>query len=93
MSGNEQRLTLNPLVVMQTAEAGAILMHMSTGDCFELNRIGAEVWRMLQETIPVGQIISTIANKHEVPEATVESDVRALLDDLGRHGLLTVTRS
>jgi len=89
MNDESEELVGNPLVVAQTTDSGAILLHMSTGDCFELNRVGVEVWRLLGEKVTVRKIVETIAGRFAVPEATVEADVRALLGDLARHGLVT----
>ena len=89
MDDDGEALVGNPLVVAQTTESGAILLHMSTGDCFELNRVGVEVWRLLSEKVTVRKIVATISSRFAVPEATVEADVRSLLGELTRHGLVT----
>ncbi len=35
------KLTTNPSVVSQETKEGAVLLEMTTGDCFELNHLGA----------------------------------------------------
>ena len=83
---------INPSVVLQPMEGNAILMNKATGDCFELNRVGVEVWRRLGKgDLPEG-IVSALANLYGIPVETVSSDIRDLLAQLSRHGLLESRR-
>ncbi len=77
-----------PAVVMQPTESGAVLMDPVTGDCFELNRLGAEIWSLLAAGDSSSQIATKLALRYEVPEMTVAADVQTLVADLARHGLL-----
>jgi len=85
-------LVANPNIVTQGTDDGAILMDMATGDCFELNRIGAEIWSRLGRGESPSQLVANVAASYGLPAATVESDVRTLLEELTRSGLLTPTR-
>jgi hypothetical protein len=87
MQGNV--LVANPNVVTQSMDDGAILMDMASGDCFELNRIGAEIWRRLAAGESATQLVASVAASYGLPPATVEPDVRGLLEELTRSGLLT----
>jgi len=82
-------LVANPNVVAQETDDGAILMDMASGDCFELNRIGAEIWSRLGKGESPSQLVANVAASYGLPAATVESDVRTLLEELTRSGLLT----
>jgi hypothetical protein len=82
----------NPLVVLQPTETGAVLMDVATGDCFELNRIGTEIWKRVTEGKSREAIVAALASEYDVPGPTLEADVGTLLRDLSRHGLLTATR-
>ena len=64
-------------------------MDMASGDCFELNRIGAEIWSRLGKGESPSQLVANVAASYGLPAATVESDVRTLLEELTRSGLLT----
>ena len=85
----EGALVANPYVVTQGTTDGAILMDMASGDCFELNRIGAEVWTRLTNGESPAQLVANVAASYGLPTATVESDIQALLEELTRNGLLT----
>jgi hypothetical protein len=84
-------LVANPNVVTQGMDDGAVLMDMTSGECFELNRIGAEVWRRLGNGESTSELIEQIAASYGVPTSVVQSDVDQLLDRLTRSGLLTST--
>src|SRR5678816_445479 len=74
MQGNV--LVANPNVVTQSMDDGAILMDMASGDCFELNRIGAEIWRRLAAGESATQLVASVAASYGLPLAVVEPDVR-----------------
>ena len=82
-------LVANPNVVTQGMTDGVILMDMASGDCFELNRIGAEIWSRVGSGESPTQLVASVAASYGLPAAAVESDVRNLLDELTRNGLLT----
>lgn len=82
-----------PLVVVQPIDGGAVLMNIATGDCFELNRIGVEVWNGLANGHPMATIVAALASSYDRPLSAIEADVRALIADLTRHGLLVHNRA
>ena len=67
---------------------GALLVDMNTGHCFRLNRVGAEVWRLLEAGPSLREIVATVAASHGQPLDQVDTDVRSLFSDLAREGLL-----
>jgi hypothetical protein len=83
------RRALSPTsVVMQPTDNGAVLMDPTTGNCYELNRIGAEIWKLLAAGQPDAEIASTLAARYGVPQSEVAADVARLLADLARHRLV-----
>ena len=81
-------LSANPSIVVQPMESGAVLMNMATGDCFELNHIGVDVWTGLANGQTPAAIVAALAARYDRSPSEIESDVRALLADLTRHGLV-----
>jgi len=86
---DETILVANPNVVVQQTNDGAILMDMASGDCFELNRIGAEIWSRVAAGEALAELVARMAATYGLPPAAVEADVRSLLAELTRNGLLT----
>jgi hypothetical protein len=81
------KLEPNPLVVVQTTADGAVLLEMTSGDCFELNRVGTEIWTRLTKGESLASVVVAIATRYGVPAATVELDAHALVGELIRRGL------
>jgi hypothetical protein len=74
--------------VIQPTETGAVLMNTVTGDCFELNRVGAEIWRLLLAGEATAAIASKLSASYDVPEAAAAADVESLITSLAQHGLI-----
>ncbi len=72
---------------------GAILMNTETGDCFELNRVGAQIWKELEEGRSIDDIAAIVAERHAVDQSVVFGDVAKLIDRLLQHGILFSTAS
>jgi hypothetical protein len=79
-------------VVSQPTEQGAVLLEMTSGECFELNRVGAEIWGGITKGVALSQVVQDVASRYRVSASTVESDARALVAELKRRGLLTSDR-
>lgn len=67
---------------------GAVLVDMTTGNCFELNRIGAEIWELLAPGASEETICAALAERYPVERAVLVEDLRRLLEELQRHGLV-----
>ena len=65
-----------------------MLVDMTTGNCFELNQIGAEIWDLLSPGITEEAICTALAGRYSVERALLAGDVRTLLEELERHGLV-----
>jgi hypothetical protein len=79
---------INPKVKIQLMESGAILLNTLTGDCFELNTVGAEIWNRLLQGDSNRSIVDSIAHGYNVAPPIVEVDLKDLLTTLSKHGLL-----
>jgi hypothetical protein len=79
-------------LIFQSMESGGILMDSASGNCFELNRLGAEIWRRLEAGESTTQVLAALTTSSTVPPDRIEADLRALLTDLARHELLEPRR-
>lgn len=61
---------------------GALLVDMDTGRCFELNRVGAEVWGILETPTPCGEVYAQIADRYRIGMIQAADEVGKLLDQL-----------
>ena len=63
-------------------------MDTANGECFELNRIGAEIWASLARGQQQDAIATSLAQRYAISEGSAQEDVGVLINDLVRHGLL-----
>jgi hypothetical protein len=67
---------------------GAVLMDNATGECFELNRIGARIWECLVRGEELDGVVDAIASDHSVQRSIVSADATNLIGELVRRGIL-----
>jgi hypothetical protein len=91
--GPDQAIVPNPDVIVQAMPSGAVLVDRATGECFELNRVGAEIWGELQRGAPPAQIVDRLAARYAIAPAQLGADLRQLLEQLARHGIVKLAAS
>jgi hypothetical protein len=67
---------------------GALLVDMNTGRCFRLNRVGAEVWSMMEAPTPLGRICEQVASRYGLAPESIEHEVRGLVEHLLKEQLV-----
>jgi hypothetical protein len=80
-----------PEVAAREVGDGAVLVNMNSGGCFELNRVGAEIWRLLQKKTTIADICEALAGRYPVAPDVLATDARDVIDALVRAGLVEVS--
>jgi hypothetical protein len=77
-------------VAVRTVEQGAVLVDMRRGHCFELNRVGYEVWLLIQEGNGKSEadICRALSERYQKSSEAIATDVRQLLRALTEHKLV-----
>jgi len=70
------------------AEGGSMLVDLKSGHCFQLNRVGADIWGFFQGGGSPSTIVDDLLGRYEIDRAKLEEDVGRLVRDLTGHGLL-----
>jgi hypothetical protein len=78
-------------VSVRPLDERAVLVNLTTGRCFELNRIGAEIWEMLAGGRSVGGVCDELAERYPAERAILRDDVLGLVRSLVREGLAEVS--
>ena len=86
----DARLVPRPDVAAREIDDGAVLVNMGSGACFELNRIGFEIWKVLGSGATVGGICAALDGRYSVGREVLAADVRGLVEALVGAGLVTV---
>lgn len=74
-------------LVWEVVDGEAVIVDVTTGDYFSLNRIATAVWTSLQGGVPLAAIVDATAARYAVDRSTVEHDVGDLVDELEDIGL------
>ena len=81
-------LVPRPNVAARDINDGAVLVNTGSGACFELNRIGFEIWKLLGPKMTMAGICEALAGRYAVGPEVLAADVRSLLDALVGAGLV-----
>lgn len=71
-------------------DEGIVALGLRSGSYFNFNRIGSEIWGMLDEPCEVGQLIDTLLQLHDVERDVLKQDVTAFLQELIENNLVLV---
>jgi hypothetical protein len=89
MTNGGSKIAVNPHVIARSMSDGIILINTETGDCFELNGMGSEIWNELQSESSIDEVAESIASRHSAEPTVVKQDIRLLLDRLAHHGIVS----
>lgn len=66
-------------------------LHVERGTCYGFNGTATRVWKMIAQPIRLSEIRDSLVAEYEVDAETCERDLRDLLRDLERDGLVSIT--
>lgn len=76
-------------VTCRSTTSGAILVDIRSGECYELNKVGAELWSSLADGRSIGEAMEQIQSRYDVTAETVEADVTRICHHLLEAGLVS----
>jgi hypothetical protein len=68
----------SPQVINETIDGEAIMINLATGSYYSLDRVGGDVWSLLEASLPVDDIVAELSRRYEA----TEDDIRRGVDDL-----------
>lgn len=75
-------------VLFSPVDNELVMMDIEQGAYFSLDRVGASIWNQLAEPLVVTDLCKQLMQQYDVDQATCETDVLALLNDMAENGLL-----
>ena len=75
-------------VEYRSVDRGALLVDVSTGAVFRLNRVGADLWADLVAGRPLDTAIRTLCGRYDAAPERIEADARSLCQQLAAAGLI-----
>lgn len=70
-----------------------VALNVEDGQCYGMEKVTAEVWRLLAEPIAIERICNRLTEIYEVEPALCRSDVERLIAQFQREGLVETVNS
>ncbi|MFH0757927.1 MAG: lasso peptide biosynthesis PqqD family chaperone [Bacteroidota bacterium] len=67
-----------------------IMLNIEKGSYFTLNKVGSEIWKMLDKPNVVSDIIDQLQINYEIEKSECENDTMPYLEELVENGLVEV---
>jgi hypothetical protein len=77
-----------PSVVSQEIDGEAVLLHLEREMYFSLNRVGARIWALIGEGLPLSAIIDRLHDEFDAGRSVIAADAMALAEELLAAGLV-----
>ena len=71
-----------PEVSVRNTASGAILVNLATGQCWQLNRIGADFLEQIRTERTIGEVCDALGSRYQVSRDVLERDVCRLTEEL-----------
>lgn len=81
----------NPDVLFRRVGDEVVLVHMRTNQIYALSPTAARFWELCADGLERPQIEARLLSEFDVDQPTLARELDALLDDLGRQGLVDAT--
>lgn len=77
-----------PQVIYETIDDEVIIVEFESGNYYNLDKAGADIWHMIESSTSVGKIIEGIAHLYKGTHAEIESVVCQIITELQRENLI-----
>jgi hypothetical protein len=85
------RVRVNDDVLFQELQGEAVVLNLKSGVYFGLDPVGTRIWQLFAAHELLSEIAQTIVAEYDVAEDRSAADLLALVTDLERNGLITVS--
>lgn len=82
MVNDEQKLEINPEIILQDVDDQTILLNPNTGQIFGLDRVSTRVWELLAEKADLASVKKQMLLDFEVEEDQLSRDLEVYFGQL-----------
>ena len=85
-------LASSPEVTSVELDGERVLLHISSGEYFGLNALGARIFELAEEQPTIGEVVDAIHAEHResTSREQIEADVQAFITEMQEYDLLAV---
>lgn len=69
-----------------------VALDIERGECFGLDSIGADIWRLAEQPVRVGELVERLLATYEVEPGQCLADVQRFLVELAELGMIKIVR-
>ena len=88
--GPETRVRQNPAVLSAEVGDAIVLLHAEQNAYYDMDSVGARVWRELTQPADVATICKILEQEYEVDPTTCQADVLAFLENALNEGIIEI---
>jgi Coenzyme PQQ synthesis protein D (PqqD) len=77
-----------PNVIHEVFDDEVVIINLKTGSYFSLEKVGADIWILVDSGVTVDEIVEGIAHRYEASRGDVENSVRTMLKEFQREELI-----
>lgn len=85
---DQTKITPAPEVAAKVVDGEAVLIHLTTGAYYSLEKVGGRIWELIDGGVPPQQIVEVVSGEYRTPVERVRADLDRLLDELRREKLV-----
>jgi hypothetical protein len=90
MVQNSSRFKVNsPNVVSETIDGETVIVSLSKGTYYSLDRVGTDVWNLIEQKFSVGNIVTAITQQFTGDAELIESSIKTLIAQLRAEELIS----
>jgi len=77
-----------PEVISETIDGETIVVDFVTGNYYSLDQTGATIWKLIEDSATVGEMVETLWAQYSAGRETIEGAVAELLSQLEKEQLI-----
>ena len=84
-------ITISPDVIAQEVAGETVLLDLTSEHYFGLDETGTRIWQLIEEHGNLRAVFQQMLAEYDVSDEALEADMLELLEEIAKHGLITVT--
>jgi hypothetical protein len=82
-----------PKVINETIDGETVIVNLDTGNYYSLDKIGAEIWSLMERNASMSGITEHIVNRYNGEREEIEKAIKQLMDELQKEALIVTDES
>lgn len=89
--GGDPLIERCPGLIASRLDTEMVGLHIESGSFYGFNPTASRVWELIEQPRPLSDLCNALTAEFDVDVATCEADLRLLLADMAKDGLITLS--